>query len=227
MSVASARAQADSWGSPSASTPPTVLQRRPLQPATAIRDDWDDEHEEVDTREDPQKLWEDANQRAPMPELVIAHSSTHGPSAASPPPAAFQPVLRILKRPTSGSGSPVPSPASSSSGSPAPDNSYAAREARYQAARERIFGDASPGASTPNLQTSPAPSSASTSTAPRSPPLGGGPPQIRGAPPAVQIAREPRGPPVNSASPDSGQGQGFGGRRSRRRGGGKGAGGQT
>lgn len=66
-----------------------------------------------------------------MPELLISSSTT---ASAAPPPAAFQPALRILKRPTP--SVPVPSTV-------APDSqqkSYAEREAQYQAARQRIFG---------------------------------------------------------------------------------------
>ena len=77
-----------------------------------------------------------------MPELVISSQSS---TAVPPPPAALQPSLRILKRPsTSDSASPhaaSPSPAAEQ------QRSYAEREAQYQAARERIFGDS--GSATP------------------------------------------------------------------------------
>ena len=68
-----------------------------------------------------------------MPELLISSSSTM--STAVPPPAtAFQAPMRILKRPSSQNSS------SNSSSSQTPAESLAQREARYQAARERIFG---------------------------------------------------------------------------------------
>ncbi|TFK85640.1 hypothetical protein K466DRAFT_587945 [Polyporus arcularius HHB13444] len=134
-----------------------------------------------------------------MPELVIAGSSTIN-SAVSPPPEAFQPVLRILKRPTA-------TAASSSSSTPTPDpdaNSYAAREARYQAARERIFGDSSP---TPDQQP------ANSKTGPKK------------AVASVQIAREPKGPPATQfgtapgGTDQGGDARGFSSRRGKRRGG--------
>ncbi|KAF8729118.1 hypothetical protein AX14_006388 [Amanita brunnescens Koide BX004] len=96
-----------------------------------------------------------------MPTIVSASSAGH----ALPPPAAFQPALRILKRP---SPSPSPSTPGSSSNSSSPDPSnLKEREAQYQAARERIFGAelASPPAVSANTQ-----------------------------PPAARVVREPRGP---------------------------------
>lgn len=78
------------------------------------------------------------NKKAPMPELVISGSGTG--LAFPPPPAAFQPALKILKRATTG-------PALPSSSAPSPadvQKSYAEREAKYQAARQRIFNDTVP-----------------------------------------------------------------------------------
>ena len=145
------------------------------------------------------------NTRAPMPNLVMAGSSTSS-AAMSPPPAAFQPVLRILKRPTATPTSSSPNTPPSDSGTSNP-NSYAAREARYQAARERIFGDSS----------SPSESSDKLSTT-----NGTG---SKKAPVPVQIAREPKGPPTaqsGSTSPggrgQAGDARGFGARRGKRRG---------
>ena len=152
-----------------------------------------------------------SNQRAPMPQLVMAGSGTGSVGATSPPPAAFQPALRILKRPTaspssSSSTSSIPTLGSGSSNSSS--GTYAEREARYQAARDRIFGDSSPSPVTseqrpPKTQTS----------APKS------------SPPQVQITREPKGPPAADADATSpgGRGQdgdsrGFGSRRGKRRG---------
>ena len=68
-----------------------------------------------------------------MPEVLISSSSTTA-SAVSPPAVAFQPQMRILKRPSSQNSS------SNLSSSQTPAESLAQREARYQAARERIFG---------------------------------------------------------------------------------------
>ena len=68
-----------------------------------------------------------------MPELVISSSNTT--SVVSPPPAAIQAPMRILKRPTASPNSSTNSAISQSS------DTLAEREARYQAARERIFGD--------------------------------------------------------------------------------------
>ena len=144
-----------------------------------------------------------------MPELVIAGSSTSGSSAASPPPAAFQPVLRILKRPTATPSSSTSSITTSSiASSKASSNTYAEREARYQAARDRIFGDTSPAPSSPedpNLQKGAA---------------------LRTNLPPVQVSREPKGPPVlpsGATSPssrgDSSDSRGFSSRRGKRRGG--------
>lgn len=75
----------------------------------------------------------------PMPELIIAPSATH---VLPPPPAAFQQTMRILKRPGSDASNKPATPPPSSA------ESLKEREARYQAARERIFGPDS-GASTP------------------------------------------------------------------------------
>ncbi|KAG6887475.1 hypothetical protein C0992_012103, partial [Termitomyces sp. T32_za158] len=77
-----------------------------------------------------------------MPELIIAPSATSSSHVAPPPPAAFQPTMRILKRPGSDGSSKSATPPPSSA------ESLKEREARYQAARERIFGPDS-GASTP------------------------------------------------------------------------------
>ncbi len=155
-----------------------------------------------------------SNQRAPMPQLVMAGSHT-GAAATSPPPAAFQPALRILKRPTaspSSSSSASSLPTSGNGSSNSSSDTYAEREARYQAARDRIFGDSSPSLGRPNEQSQPK----TQSSAPKP------------SPPQVQIAREPRGPPAadpDAASPDGkgqgGESRGFGSRRGKRRGAGK------
>jgi len=118
----------DSWDYISSGQSPLPASQRKAQ---VVPDDWDaDEDEE----EEPQKLWDNANNKAPMPELVIASTSATS-SSVPPPPAAFQPSLRILKRPSAS-----PTPTSIQSGSADLQKSYAEREAQYQAARERIFG---------------------------------------------------------------------------------------
>jgi len=119
----------DSWDRPPAPSRSNILRRSVL--AQSVPDDWDkddDEEEEVDN----QKIWEDANTRAPMPQLLISSSSTTTP-VATPPVTAFQGPMRILKRPSQNSSS-------NSFSSQAPTETLAQREARYQAARERIFG---------------------------------------------------------------------------------------
>lgn len=122
-------AHSDSWDRPSGCSRSNHILRRPV-PAQSVPDDWDNDDE--DEEEDNQKIWENANTRAPMPELLISSSSTT--STAVPPSAtAFQAPMRILKRPSQNSSS-------NSSSSQTPTESLAQREARYQAARERIFG---------------------------------------------------------------------------------------
>lgn len=77
-----------------------------------------------------------------MPELILSPGSS---SVVSPPPAAFQPTLRILKRPSSA----ATRSRSSSSSTVETKKTLAEREAEYHAARERIFkdGNASPSVS--------------------------------------------------------------------------------
>ncbi|KAI0926547.1 hypothetical protein AcW1_002492 [Taiwanofungus camphoratus] len=129
MSVASASTSSDSWDHTFPGPLPSSQRR--TAPAQAIPNDWDDDDDDEEV-EDQQKLWEDANQKAPMPELVISASSTT--TVVSPPPAAFQPTLRILKRPTAAPAASIPSAAGSDA-----QKSYAERERQYQEARERIF----------------------------------------------------------------------------------------
>ncbi|KAI0050329.1 hypothetical protein FA95DRAFT_1676863 [Auriscalpium vulgare] len=101
-------------------------------PATAVPDDWDVDDEPDE--QDAQKIWEDANTKAPMPIVILAPSRSQ---AVVPPPSAFQTPIRILKRtPTPNAGTSSPSP----SASPGP-GTFAERSARYNAARERIFAD--------------------------------------------------------------------------------------
>jgi hypothetical protein len=67
-----------------------------------------------------------------MPTLLASRSG----SVIPPPAAAFQPAMRILKRPQSSS----PSQSSATFSAPPPAETLQEREARYAAARERIFG---------------------------------------------------------------------------------------
>jgi hypothetical protein len=93
-----------------------------------------------------------------MPELIVSSAST-SQSLAPPPPAALQQMLRILKRPSPdasannvgiSSSTPLspssPGPTSGSGScsgatSPALRGTLAEREAQYQEARNRIFGE--------------------------------------------------------------------------------------
>ncbi|KAJ2988156.1 hypothetical protein NUW54_g9202 [Trametes sanguinea] len=123
-----------------------------------------------------------------MPQVVIAGSSTSNVAALSPPPAALQPVMRILKRPSAS-----PSSSAASSGSPTANDqsaskSHAEREARYQAARERIFGKGRLATdATTNVQ----------------PPENGAIGIRRSAVTPVRITREPKGPPSRPAAQTS------------------------
>ncbi|KAG1773597.1 hypothetical protein EV702DRAFT_1129251 [Suillus placidus] len=130
---------ADVWDQPSdhfgqSSYPPGAATRSQRKPQQVVPDDWDNDEEE----EDSAKVWEDANNKAPMPELIISPSST-GTCVVPPPPAAFQPTMRILKRP-----SPSQSASNSTTSlSSQTRNTLAEREAQYQEARNRIFGTTS------------------------------------------------------------------------------------
>ncbi|GJE98695.1 SUZ domain-containing protein [Phanerochaete sordida] len=140
----SATTPSDSWDSPSTEPQGAVAQRQ----SAAVKDDWDDS-DDSEPDEDPQKVWDDANRKAPMPELVIAPTSA---SAAAVPAQALQPAMRILKRPSA--------PTSPAPVAPAADaqRSLAEREAQYRAARERIFGSApdAPPPADPRASASPA-----------------------------------------------------------------------
>ncbi|TFY74822.1 hypothetical protein EWM64_g9190 [Hericium alpestre] len=121
----------DPWDEPSTSS------KRPSN-NEPIPDEWDADDNEDEA--DNQKIWQDANAKAPMPQLRIAPSST-APGGVTLPPAAFQAPIRILKRNPAGSST----SSASNSGSGTPNHqSFAEREARYQAARERIFASKDP-----------------------------------------------------------------------------------
>lgn len=106
----------------------------------------------ADERRDNARVWQEANAKAPMPDLIISPSSTC-PGAFAPPSAAFKPALRILKRPSPSSSQPQ-SPSHSQARSPPGSGtvtpsgsqsrgSLAEREAQYLEARNRIFGPSS------------------------------------------------------------------------------------
>ncbi|KAF7333263.1 SUZ domain-containing protein [Mycena sanguinolenta] len=139
-----------SWtdDSANASSPPSASTSRTQKPTkkkevVKVADDWEDDEDDDDQAEDASRsVWDHPNTRAPAPSPTPASlpSSAYSfaPSARVPPAAALQPAMRILKRP-----SPSPSPTST----PAPEGgaktaaeALKEREARYAAARERIFG---------------------------------------------------------------------------------------
>ncbi|KAF8470366.1 hypothetical protein JB92DRAFT_3056086 [Gautieria morchelliformis] len=119
----------DAWGQPTTSI--IDLSRRPQ--STHVPDDWDadDDNEELD----PKALWETANTRAPMPDIQLSTTSW-STNVPLPPSAAFETPLRILKRPSVANAK-SPSPSSSAQ----MQKTFKEREAQYQAARERIFGE--------------------------------------------------------------------------------------
>ncbi|KAJ7083459.1 hypothetical protein C8R44DRAFT_822468 [Mycena epipterygia] len=118
------------WDQPVQST----SSRRGPIPRTVVpvSDDWedDDDDDSPQNGEDNQRIWENANAQTPMPSLIVS-GSNH--AAAAPPAAAFQPKMRILKRPTNTGSAALPPPVVAG-------ETLKEREARYQAARERIFG---------------------------------------------------------------------------------------
>jgi len=77
------------------------------------------------------------NKKVPMPQVVVTSSGvgTAVPSVV-PPASAFQPPIRILKR----SVAPTPNGPSDDSSTSTSTVTLAERTARYDAARERIFG---------------------------------------------------------------------------------------
>lgn len=133
-----------------------------------------------------------------MPALVISPSSTSTRAILSPPPGAFEPKMRILKRPSaSSSKSSTPPPSSTSA------ESLKEREARYQAARERIFGEESPGDGTTSPKSPREKKERKSSGSPHNTP-------------GVTVVRNPRGPSQNSAESANGKSaRGFGGQRAR------------
>ena len=102
-----------------------------------------------------------------MPSLIVS-------GAAAPPAAALQPKMRILKRPTNTGPVGLPPPAVAG-------ETLKEREARYQAARERIFGAEGDGTASPGEKRS-----------------------GQTTPVAVGVVRNPRGPAPEAQNPASG-----------------------
>ncbi|KAG5652655.1 hypothetical protein H0H81_004211 [Sphagnurus paluster] len=206
MAAASSSSQqtSDSWEVPSH---PSSSRRRPSAPAQPIPDDWDDdEPEEPQTEEDNQRIWEDANAKEPnpMPALIISPSSTSSNQVLSPPLAAFKPKMRILKRPVSNTSSNPTTPSSSTLA-----ESLQEREARYQEARDRIFGSAD-GSKSPTSDTNMNDSSNSPNSSKDRRERRG---QLSQNTNGVEVIRNPRGPPGVSA--DNFPPKGFGGERAK------------
>ncbi|KAF5348078.1 hypothetical protein D9758_010045 [Tetrapyrgos nigripes] len=175
------------------------MRRRPV---VAVRDDWEDEDEEQDVPngEVNRKIWEEADRKASEPMPILVASSSSRPVAA-PPAAAFQPVLKILKRPQSNPNSPPPTISASTSA-----ESFQEREARYQAARNRIFGEsASPSPDSASSSTTSLPLASSISREDRSK-------ASANSPPATSVSRNPRGPESEGGRNSP---RGFQGRRSK------------
>ena len=131
-----------------------------------------------------------------MPELIIAPSST-GQGAFAPPSAAFQPALRILKRPSASSSL----SRSSGSGTVSPNGSQlrgtlAEREAQYQEARNRIFGASSPSSPVDQAEVEQCQGLSDDPS-----------PQPRES--VVRVIRNPLGPPPESSSTQKSQQKGF------------------
>lgn len=131
-----------------------------------------------------------------MPALVISRG-TSSASATASLPLHQPPAMRILKRP-SPSVSPNPSANLASTG-----ETFEAREARYQAARERIFG-VSTGASS-DAQDKMKNSALRKTASPTPPPNQ-----------AASVVREPRGPSNPLPNPENkSENRGFGERRTK------------
>lgn len=130
-----------------------------------------------------------------MPSVVLSPSASASHQVVSPPLGAFQPTMRILKRPSnSSSNSPTPPPSSSS-------ESLKDREAKYQAARERIFGkEAHNGHGNTSSQSSGDKKERKQLT----------PQNV----PTVAVVRNPRGP-GESVDSESSIPRGFGGQRAK------------
>lgn len=136
----------------------------------------------------------------PMPALVISRGSSAA-SASTSLPLNQPPAMRILKRP-----SPTVSPNQSSANLTPVGETFQEREARYQAARERIFGVSSSTSSDVQDKTN---NSALKKTASPTPPPNQG----------ISVVREPRGPSNSTPNPNPENrtdNKGFGERRTKR-----------
>ncbi|KAI9508263.1 hypothetical protein F5148DRAFT_935399 [Russula earlei] len=134
----------DSWDPPFDDDSRNALYARhkAIAPSSAVPDDWDQAPSSGE--EDNRRIWDNANDKAPMPQLVVTSTRTGSVSSVVPPATAFQPPIRILKR------SAAPTQQCASDDSPATastSGSFAERSARYNAARERIFAGAAESAS--------------------------------------------------------------------------------
>ncbi|KAG6887962.1 hypothetical protein C0995_011355 [Termitomyces sp. Mi166 len=200
---ASSQLPSDSWDQPH--IPSTSSSRHKVATQAGVPDDWDDDDDGDDesvTEESNKRIWEDANAKAPnpMPELIIAPSVTSSNHVVPPPPGAFQPTMRILKRPSSGADGKSATPPPSSA------ESLKDREARYQAARERIFGPDS-GVSTPLEEPT---ANSTTSSYPID--FKDRREWIKGTS-STAIVRNPRGPSTEGANTKEAPPRGFDGQR--------------
>jgi len=201
--IASQSPSSDAWDQPaytnSHTRPAQAGLERKFQPQV-VRDDWDEE-DEREEEQDSAKIWEEANNKASMPELVISPSST-GQAVLPLPPAAFQPTLRILKRP---SPSQSASTSSTSLASSQTRSTFAEREAQYQEARNRIFGEKSGGS--PSSPGQERPGDERTT-------LESGKGEKITVKPSLTVVRDPLGPSSESSSQQGGgPARGFGDRR--------------
>ncbi|KAG9044368.1 hypothetical protein FS837_008256 [Tulasnella sp. UAMH 9824] len=139
---------------------------RPAASNDPVPDDWEADDNDTYSRganaDSQRKLWEDANSRAPPPQVVLGSSST-SMSQTQISGAANNTPRMILKRPTGSTPSPSATP------SAAPTKTLQEREASYQAARERIFGATSESDSKADGPT-PGTGEATIIRAPRGPP---------------------------------------------------------
>ncbi|KJA23854.1 hypothetical protein HYPSUDRAFT_560831 [Hypholoma sublateritium FD-334 SS-4] len=168
---------------------------------TIVPDDWelDDEEEEeatgISLEEKNKQIWEDANLKIhhPMPTLVISRGASTSVSTPSLP-LNQPPPMKILKRPSASA-----SPSSTNTSTPVGET-FREREARYQVARERIFGVSSEQAADSADPATKAQGSSRKANSPASP-----------LSPATKVVRNPRGPPntTSGAVPENG----FKGRR--------------
>lgn len=124
-----------------------------------IPDDWDDEDDNDDDEVDPVTVWQEAyvtlrfhisnyvlhqrpyifhrNTKSPMPEVILNNAS----SIPNPPQEILAAPLRILKRPSTNSKSDTNLSTGGVGGLSSATERLREREAAYQVARARIFGE--------------------------------------------------------------------------------------